>query len=179
MLGFKELYAKEIIPALMQELGLANSHEVPKLVKISLNMGIGEAVADKKLLDSAAEELALIAGQKPVVTKARKSISTFKLREGMPIGTKVDLRKDKMYSFLERLVYIALPRSRDFRGLNSNNFDGNGNLNIGIKEHIVFPEIDYDKISKVKGLNVTIVTTAKNDEHAKALLKKFNIPFVN
>lgn len=177
MLRFKELYSKEVKPSLMKEFDYENSMEVPKIVKVSLNMGVGDAILDKKHLDAAVDELTLIAGQKAVVTKAKKSIAAFKLREGMSIGCRVTLRKSKMFDFLERFVMVALPRVRDFRGLSMKNFDGRGNLNVGIKEHIVFPEIDYDKILKVRGLNVTIVTTAKTDKEAKALLSGFSLPF--
>ncbi len=179
MLRFKELYSKEIIPSIKEKFNYSNPMQIPKLVKVSLNMGCGDAILDKKNLESAVEELSLIAGQKAVITKAKKSIAGFKLREDMNIGCRVTLRKDRMYDFLERLVMVALPRARDFRGFSVKSFDGNGNLNLGIKEHIVFPEIDYDKINKVRGLNITIVTSAKTDEEAKALLSGFNIPFVN
>jgi large subunit ribosomal protein L5 len=153
--------------------------EVPRLEKIVLNMGLGEAIQNIKVLDAAMEELALIAGQRPVVTRARKSIATFKLREGMPIGCTVTLRKGRMYDFFDKLVNVALPRVRDFRGLSDKALDGRGNFTLGIKEHIIFPEIDYDKIDKIKGLNITIVTTAKNDEEGKALLKMMGMPFKN
>jgi large subunit ribosomal protein L5 len=153
--------------------------EVPRLEKIVLNMGLGEAIQNIKVLDAAMEELALIAGQRPVVTRARKSIATFKLREGMPIGCMVTLRKGRMYDFFDKLVNVALPRVRDFRGLSDKALDGRGNFTLGIKEHIIFPEIDYDKIDKIKGLNITIVTTAKNDEEGKALLKMMGMPFKN
>ena len=153
-----------------------NKHEIPKLTKIVLNMGVGDAVTDKKKLTNAMDELTLIAGQKPVMTKARKSIATFKLREGMPIGCKVTLRSDRMYEFLERLVNMALPRVRDFHGISGKNFDGRGNFAFGIKEQIIFPEINYDKVENVRGLDVVICTTAKSDEEAKALLTGFNLP---
>ncbi|MEQ9116100.1 MAG: 50S ribosomal protein L5 [Rickettsiales bacterium] len=177
MLRFKDLYDKEIKQSLVKEFNYENSMEIPKLVKVSLNMGVGDAILDKKNLESAVEELTLIAGQKAVITKARKSIAAFKLREGMSIGCRVTLRKSRMFDFLERFVMVALPRVRDFRGLSIKNFDGQGNLNIGIKEHIVFPEIDYDKISKVRGLNVSVITSAKTDKEGKALLSGFNLPF--
>jgi len=153
--------------------------EVPRLDKIILNMGLGEAIQNIKVLDAAMEELALIAGQRPVVTRARKSIASFKLREGMPIGCMVTLRRGRMYDFFDKLVNIALPRVRDFRGLSDKSFDGRGNYTLGIKEHIIFPEIDYDKIDKIKGLNITIVTTARTDEEGKALLKMMGMPFRN
>lgn len=177
MLRFKDLYKKEIVNSLKSQFGYRNPMEIPRLVKICLNMGVGEAINDKKHIEFAANELTLIAGQKALITSAKKSIATFKLREGMNIGCKVTLRKDRMYDFLERLVMIALPRAREFRGFSIKSFDGNGNLNLGMKEHIVFPEIDYDKINKVRGLNITIVTSAKTDEEAKALLSGFNVPF--
>jgi len=153
--------------------------EVPRLDKIILNMGLGEAIQNIKVLDAAMEELALIAGQRPVVTRARKSIASFKLREGMPIGCMVTLRRGRMYDFFDKLVNVALPRVRDFRGLSDKAFDGRGNYTLGIKEHIIFPEIDYDKIDKIKGLNITIVTTARTDEEGKALLKMMGMPFRN
>ena len=162
---------------LTKEFGYKNVMQVPQLDKVVLNMGIGQAVADSKKVQSAAADLALIAGQKPVVTKARKSIATFKLREGMPIGVKVTLRKDRMYEFLDRLVNIALPRVRDFRGLDAKSFDGRGNYSMGLKEHIVFPEIDYDKVEDVLGMDIIICTTASNDDEARALLKGLNFPF--
>lgn len=177
MLRFKELYTKEILPALQSEFKYKTIMQVPRLQKIVLSMGVGDAVADSKAMTEAVEEMKLIAGQKPVVTTAKKSISAFKLRAGMSIGCKVTLRKDRMYDFLERLVMIALPRTRDFRGFSEKSFDGKGNFNLGIKEHIVFPEINYDKISKIKGLNVTIVTSASKNEEAKRLLEGFHFPF--
>jgi large subunit ribosomal protein L5 len=171
-------YRNAIIPALKKEFGLTNPMQVPKLTKIVINMGIGEATKDAKLVDNAVKDLTAIAGQKPVVTKAKKSIATFKLREGMPIGTKVTLRGKKMFEFLDRFVNIALPRIRDFRGFSAKSFDGKGNITIGLKEQIIFPEIEYDKTDKVRGLDITIVTTATNKEHGVALLKGFNIPFI-
>jgi large subunit ribosomal protein L5 len=164
-------------PALTKEFGYKNALEVPVIDKIVLNMGVGEAVNDTKKVTAAAGDLALIAGQKPVVTRARKAISTFKVRENMPIGAKVTLRKQRMYEFLDRLITVALPRVRDFRGLNPKSFDGRGNYALGIKEHIVFPEIDYDKAESILGLDVIVCTTAKTDEEARALLKAFNFPF--
>lgn len=160
-----------------KEFGYANPMQVPHLDKVVLNMGVGEAVADSKKVTAAAEDLARIAGQKPVIAKAKKSIATFKLREGMPVGVKVTLRKGRMYDFIDRLVTIALPRVRDFRGLNPKSFDGRGNYALGIKEHIVFPEIDYDKVDSIWGLDVIVCTTARNDDEARALLKGFNFPF--
>jgi large subunit ribosomal protein L5 len=173
----KSLYREQVRPALTEEFNYRNPMQVPSLEKIVLNMGIGEAVADRKKVDSAARDLAMIAGQKPVLTKARRSISTFKLRDGMPIGTKVTLRRARMYEFLDRLVTIALPRVKDFRGLNPKSFDGRGNYALGIKEHIVFPEIDYDKVESVWGMDIIICTTAQSDDEARALLTHFNFPF--
>jgi large subunit ribosomal protein L5 len=164
---------------LTKEFGYANPMQVPRLDKVVLNMGIGEGVADSKKVSAAAEDLARIAGQKPVITKARKSIATFKLREGMPVGVKVTLRKSRMYDFIDRLVTIALPRVRDFRGLSPKSFDGRGNYALGIKEHIVFPEIDYDKVESIWGLDVIVCTTAPDDDQARALLRGFNFPFRN
>ncbi|MBT5827712.1 MAG: 50S ribosomal protein L5 [Alphaproteobacteria bacterium] len=177
MARLKDLYNTSIKKELSQELSLDNIMSVPKIEKIVINMGLGEAVNDNKILKNAQEEMSLIAGQKPVLTKAKKSIATFKLREGMPIGCKVTLRKDKMYEFLDRLVNIALPRVRDFRGLSAKSFDGRGNYNFGLKEQIIFPEVSYDKISTILGMDITVVTTAQSDEDCKALLKKFNFPF--
>ena len=176
MTNFEKLYNEVIKKSLVEKFGYQNKHEIPKLTKIVLNMGVGDAVADKKKLNNAAEELALIAGQKPVITKARKSIATFKLREGMPIGCKVTLRSDRTYEFPERLINMALPRVRDFHGISGKNFDGKGNFAFGIKEQIIFPEINYDKVENVRGLDVVICTTAKTDEEARALLTGFNLP---
>ena len=176
MTNFEKLYNEVIKKSLVEKFGYQNKHEIPKLTKIVLNMGVGDAVTDKKKLTNAMDELTLIAGQKPVMTKARKSIATFKLREGMPIGCKVTLRSDRMYEFLERLVNMALPRVRDFHGISGKNFDGRGNFAFGIKEQIIFPEINYDKVENVRGLDVVICTTAKSDEEAKALLTGFNLP---
>ena len=176
MTNFEKLYNEVIKKSLVEKFGYQNKHEIPKLTKIVLNMGVGDAVADKKKLNNAAEELALIAGQKPVITNARKSIATFKLREVMPIGCKVTLRSDRMYEFLERLINMALPRVRDFHGISGKNFDGKGNFAFGIKEQIIFPEINYDKVENVRGLDVVICTTAKTDEEARALLTGFNLP---
>ncbi|MFZ8864927.1 MAG: 50S ribosomal protein L5 [Rickettsiales bacterium] len=179
MARLQELYNSKIKSELSKELSFKNIMSVPKIEKIVINMGLGEAVNDNKILKNAETELGLIAGQKPILTKAKKSIATFKLREGMPIGCKVTLRKNKMYEFLDRLVNIALPRVRDFRGLSGKSFDGRGNYNFGLKEQIIFPEISYDKISTILGMDITIVTTAKTDQDCKALLKKFNFPFRN
>jgi large subunit ribosomal protein L5 len=165
--------------ALVKEFDYANPMQVPRLDKIVLNMGVGEATADRKKVDSAARDLTLIAGQKPVLTRARQSIATFKLREHMPIGAKVTLRHSRMYEFLDRLITIALPRVKDFRGLNPKSFDGRGNYALGIKEHIVFPEIDYDKVDSIWGMDVIVCTTARSDDEARALLKQFNFPFRN
>ncbi|NBB84066.1 MAG: 50S ribosomal protein L5 [Alphaproteobacteria bacterium] len=178
MARLKEHYDTTIKPALTQEFGYANPLQVPRLDKIVINMGVGEAVADSKKMTAAVNELTAIAGQKPIVTRAKKSVATFKLREGMPIGCKVTLRRDRMYEFLDRLVTIALPRIRDFRGLKSNSFDGRGNYSLGLKEQIVFPEIEYDKVDQVRGMDIVIVTTAKTDAEAKSLLKQFDFPFV-
>jgi len=177
MIRFKELYTKELAQSLQEKFEYKNVMETPRLIKIVLSMGVGDAVADSKVINDAAKELGLIAGQKPIITTAKHSIASFKLREGMKIGCKVTLRKSKMYDFLERLVMIALPRVRDFRGFSVKSFDGSGNFNLGIKEHIVFPEINYDKISKIRGLNITVVTSAKTDAEAKELLAGFKIPF--
>ncbi|MEX0838044.1 MAG: 50S ribosomal protein L5 [Parvibaculum sp.] len=173
----KTQYLDSIRPELTEQFKYKNMLQVPRLDKIVLNMGVGEAVADSKKIKSAFEDLQSIAGQKPVVTKAKTSIATFKLREEMPIGVKVTLRKDRMYEFLDRLVTIALPRVRDFRGLNAKSFDGRGNFAMGLKEHIVFPEIDYDKVDQVWGMDIIVCTTAKTDDEARELLRKFNFPF--
>ncbi len=173
----RKMYDSEIVPSLVKEFGYKNAMQVPKIEKIVLNMGVGEAVNDTKKVTSAANDLALIAGQKPVVTRARKAISTFKVRENMPIGAKVTLRKTRMYEFLDRLVTIALPRVRDFRGLDPKSFDGRGNYALGVKEHIIFPEIDYDKAEAMLGLDIVVCTTAKTDAEARALLRAFNFPF--
>lgn len=176
-LGLKEFYNKEIVKKLMKECGYKNLMEVPSITKITLNMGVGEAVNDKKIIEHALGDLTKIAGQKPIVTKARKSIAGFKIREGWPIGCKVTLRREKMYEFLERLLYIAIPRIRDFRGLNKRSFDGWGNYSMGIKEQIAFPEIQYDKIDVLRGLDITITTTAKTNKEGVALLSAFRFPF--
>jgi large subunit ribosomal protein L5 len=173
----KKLYREDIVPKLVKEFGYKNALEVPRIDKIVLNMGVGEAVNDTKKVSAAAADLALIAGQKPVVTRARKAISTFKVRENMPIGAKVTLRKTRMYEFLDRLVTVALPRVRDFRGLDPKSFDGRGNYALGVKEHIIFPEINYDKTEAMLGLDIVVCTTAKTDAEARALLRAFNFPF--
>jgi large subunit ribosomal protein L5 len=173
----QQYYRDVVVPKLNEEFGYKNPLSVPRVDKIVLNMGVGEATTDSKKVQSAADDLALIAGQKPVITRARKSISTFKLREGMPIGAKVTLRKSRMYEFLDRLVTVALPRVRDFRGLSIKSFDGHGNFALGIKEHIIFPEINYDKVDQIWGMDVVVCTTAKTDEEAGALLRALNFPF--
>jgi large subunit ribosomal protein L5 len=179
MSRLKTLYEEEVRPQLSKEFNYRNTMEIPKLKQVVLNMGLGEAIQNIKILDNAVEELALIAGQKPVITRARKSIASFKLRENMPIGCVVTLRRDRMFDFLDKLINVALPRVRDFRGVSPKSFDGRGNYTLGIREHIIFPEINYDKIDKVKGLNVTIVTTARNDEEGRLLLKLLGMPFRN
>jgi large subunit ribosomal protein L5 len=173
----KALYDEQIVKAMTERFGYKNRLEVPRLEKIVINMGVGEATQDKKRVDSAAAEMTLIAGQKPVITRAKKSIAQFKLREGMPIGCKVTLRRERMYEFLDRLITVALPRVRDFRGLNPKSFDGRGNYAMGLKEQIVFPEIAYDSIDKVRGMDVIITTTARTDDEARELLRLFNFPF--
>jgi len=175
--ALREKYVSECVPALKEEFGYTNVMQLPQLKKIVLNMGLGEAVQNPKMVDGAAEELTRIAGQKSVITKAKKSIATFKLREGMPIGCRVTLRGDKMYDFFSKLVNIALPRVRDFRGLSPKGFDGRGNFSMGIQEQIIFPEIDYDQIDKIKGLNVTIVTSADTDDEGRFLLRSLGMPF--
>lgn len=177
MARLKDLYNKELAPKLKAELGLANVMEVPRITKITLNMGVGEAVGDKKVLENAVGDLTKISGQKVVVTAARKSIAGFKIREDWPIGCKVTLRSDRMYEFLDRLVSIAIPRIRDFRGISPKQFDGRGNFSMGVTEQIIFPEIDYDKVDKIRGLDICITTTARTDDEGRALLKAFNFPF--
>ena len=172
----QEYYEKEVVPQLMKEMGYKNPMQVPRLVKIVINMGIGEATQNIKVLDAAVEELAIITGQRPIIRRAKKSIAAFKLKAGMPIGCKVTLRRERMYDFLDKLIHFALPRVRDFKGLSAKSFDGRGNYSIGIREHIIFPEINYDKIDKIKGMNITFVTTAKTDKEGKALLKKLGLP---
>ena len=176
-MNLKNHYQKEIVPNLKEKLGYKSVMEVPKLEKITINMGVGEASKDKKILENALNDLEAISGQKPVVTKAKQAVSTFKIREQYPIGCKVTLRGNKMYDFVERLIKIAIPREKDFRGLNQKSFDGMGNYNLGIKEQIIFPEIDYDKIDKLRGMDIAITTSAKTDNEAKELLESFNFPF--
>jgi large subunit ribosomal protein L5 len=175
----RKKYKDQIIPQLMKDFGLENIMQVPKLERVVVNMGLGEAVQNAKLIESAVQELTAITGRKPIVTRAKKSIATFKLREGMPIGVMVTLRGEQMYDFVDRLVSIALPRTRDFKGISPKAFDGRGNYTLGIREQIVFPEINYDKIDRIKGMNVTFVTTAETDEQGRALLKSFGMPFRN
>jgi large subunit ribosomal protein L5 len=179
MTRMHERYDAEVRPSLMQEFGYQNPLQVPRLDKIVINMGVGEAVQDAKKIDAAVNDLATIAGQRPVVIRARQSIATFKLRQNMPIGCKVTLRRQRMYEFLDRLITVALPRVRDFRGVSSRSFDGRGNYALGLREQLVFPEIDYDKVDSVRGMDIVIVTTAKTDAEAKALLKGFDMPFMN
>jgi len=175
----REKYLNEIVPAMMKQFNYSSVMEVPKIVKISLNQGVGAAITDKKLLDSSIEELSAIAGQKAVKTVSRKDISNFKLRRGMAIGARVTLRRDRMFEFLDRLISVSIPRIRDFRGINDKGFDGRGNYSFGVSEQLIFPEINIDKINKIQGMNITIVTTAKTDEEAFALLKEFGLPFKN
>ena len=175
----KEIYLRDVAPEMKKKFGYQNSMEIPRLEKITLNMGLGEAVQNVKILDGAAEELSIVAGQKAVITKARRSIAAFKLREGMPIGVMVTLRRTRMYEFFDKLVNVALPRVRDFRGVSGKAFDGRGNYALGIREQIIFPEINFDKIDKIKGLNIAIVTTAKTDEEGKELLRLLGMPFRN
>jgi large subunit ribosomal protein L5 len=177
MARLKEVYRNEIAPKLKEELKLGNVMEVPRISKITLNMGVGEAVGDKKVMDFAVGDMEKIAGQKPIVTKAKKSVAGFKIRDGWPIGCKVTLRRERMYEFLDRLINIAMPRIRDFRGMSAKAFDGQGNYNMGVREQIIFPEIDYDKIDALRGMDISITTTAKTDEEGRALLAAFNFPF--
>ncbi|MFF5996300.1 MULTISPECIES: 50S ribosomal protein L5 [unclassified Lysinibacillus] len=177
MSRLKEKYLNEVSPALMSKFGYKSVMQLPKVEKIVINMGVGDAVQNSKALDAAVEELTIITGQKPVVTKAKKSIAGFRLREGMPIGAKVTLRGERMYEFLDKLIAIALPRVRDFRGVSKKAFDGRGNYTLGVKEQLIFPEIDYDKVSKVRGMDIVIVTTANSDEEARELLTQFGMPF--
>ena len=179
MISLKEHYTNTVVPDLKEKLGLSSIMSVPKVTKVTLNMGVGEAINDKKLLEKAIEDLMLIAGQKPLVTKARKSVANFKLRDGMPIGCKVTLRGDRMYEFLQRLLGIAIPRERDFRGLEVKSFDGRGNFTMGVKEHIIFPEIDYDKVDKIRGMDISITTSADDDASGEALLRAMKFPFKN
>ena len=175
----KQDYDERIAKAMTEKFGYKNALEVPKLEKIVINMGVGEATQDKKKVETAAQEMELIAGQKPVITKAKKSIAQFKLREGMPIGVKVTLRRERMYEFVDRLINVAMPRIRDFRGVSARSFDGRGNYTFGVKEQIIFPEIDYDKIDALRGLDITLTTTARTDDEGRALLRAFNFPFRN
>jgi large subunit ribosomal protein L5 len=176
MANLKEVYTKELVPKLKEELGLDNVMQVPRITKITLNMGVGEALGDKKVLEHAVKDLEAIAGQKVVVTKARRSVAGFKVREGWPIGCKVTLRDERMYEFLDRLIAISIPRIRDFRGVNPKSFDGRGNFAMGVTEQIIFPEIDYDKVDRLRGLDIAITTTASNDDEGRALLRAFNFP---
>jgi large subunit ribosomal protein L5 len=177
MARLKQYYREKVVPALQQQLGLQNPMQVPRISKITVNMGVGEAVADKKIMDNAVGDLAKITGQKPLVTRARKSVATFKVRDGLAIGCKVTLRGANMYEFLDRLVNIAMPRIRDFRGVSARSFDGRGNYNFGVKEQIIFPEIAYDQIDAIRGMDITITTTARDDKAGRALLEAFNFPF--
>ena len=179
MARLKEIYKTEIVPALTKQFGYKSTMEVPRITKIVLNMGVGDATGDKKLLENAAGDMQKVSGQKPVITKSKKAIAAFKIREGYPIGCMVTLRQERMYEFLDRLVSISLPRVRDFRGVSGRSFDGRGNFNMGVKEQIIFPEIEYDKIDMIRGMNITIATTAKTDAEAKALLAAFRFPFKN
>ncbi len=176
---FQQQYREKVVPELMEQFGFSSVMEVPRFTKVTLNMGVGEGVADKKIIDNAAGDLTKIAGQKAVITKARKAIAGFKIREGYPIGCMVTLRGERMFEFLDRLITIALPRVRDFRGISGKSFDGRGNFNLGVREQIIFPEIEYDKVDAVRGLNISITTSAKTDEQAKALLTAFRFPFRN
>ena len=179
MARLKEYYLKTVVPALVKEFDYKNPMQVPKMEKIVVNMGLGEAISNVKIIDGAVQEMAMITGQKPVITKAKKSIATFKLRQGMPIGCSVTLRQDTMYEFFDRLVNVALPKVRDFRGISQTAFDGRGNYSIGLHEQIIFPEIEYDKIEKIKGMNITIVTSARTDNEARVLLRLMGVPFKN
>ena len=179
MARLKEIYNKEVVPALVKQFGYKSTMQVPRIEKIVLNMGVGEAIADKKILENAVTDMQKISGQKPVITKAKKSIAVWKIRTGYPIGCMVTLRQERMYEFFDRLVSIALPRVRDFRGVSGRSFDGRGNFNMGVKEQIICPEIEYDKIDSIRGMNITIATTAKTDAEAKALLAAFKFPFKN
>ena len=177
MARLQQFYTETVVPQLQEKLQLSNIMQVPRIMKITLNMGVGEAIADRKIVDKAMADMTLIAGQKPVVRRARKSVASFKLRDGMPIGCKVTLRKRQMYEFLDRLISIAIPRIRDFRGLSLKSFDGRGNYSMGVQEQIIFPEIDYDNIDVIRGMDITITTTAVNNEQGQALLESFNFPF--
>ena len=173
----KQIYNEKLVPELKKKLGLKNTMQVPRILKITVNMGVGEAVADKKVMDAATADMTKITGQKPAVTKAKKSVATFKVRDGQAIGCKVTLRGDRMYEFLDRLVSIAIPRIRDFRGISTRSFDGRGNYSLGVKEQIIFPEIQYDQIDQIRGMDITISTSARDDKHGRALLEAFNFPF--
>ena len=173
----KKIYGEKLVPELKEKLGLKNTMQVPRILKITINMGVGEAVADKKVMDAATADMTKITGQKPAVTKAKKSVATFKVRDGQAIGCKVTLRGDRMYEFLDRLVSIAIPRIRDFRGISTRSFDGRGNYSLGVKEQIIFPEIQYDQIDQIRGMDITISTSARDDKHGRALLEAFNFPF--
>jgi large subunit ribosomal protein L5 len=177
MARLQQIYREKIVPELKKSLGLKNTMQVPRIVKITVNMGVGEAVADKKVMDAATADMAKITGQKPAITKAKKSVATFKVRDGQAIGCKVTLRGARMYEFLDRLVNIAIPRIRDFRGISSRSFDGRGNYSLGVKEQIIFPEIQYDQIDQIRGMDITISTSAVDDKHGRALLEAFNFPF--
>ena len=177
MISLKEHYSDKVLPELKQVMGLTTDMGVPKITKVTINMGVGEVLTDKKILENAVEDLALISGQKPLLTKARKSVANFKIREGMPIGCKVTLRGDRMFEFLQRLLGIAIPRERDFRGLDISSFDGQGNYSLGVKEHIIFPEIDYDKVDKIRGMDISITTSANSDQEGELLLRAMNFPF--
>ena len=177
MSRLQEYYKETVIPQLMEKLGCSNPMEIPRIEKITLNMGVGETMTDRKVLDHAMSDMTKIAGQKPTMTRARKSVASFKIRDGVPIGCKVTLRRERMYEFLDRLVNIAIPRVRDFRGLSAKSFDGRGNYNMGVREQIIFPEVDYDQIDAIRGMNITITTSAKSDEQGRALLEAFDFPF--
>ena len=177
MTRLEKIYKEEVVPKLMQQFGYTNPMEVPKLVKVTLNMGVGEAAANKKILENAVADMAKISGQKPQVTKSRVSVASFKIRDGWPIGCKVTLRRAKMFEFMDRLINVSLPRVRDFRGVSGRSFDGRGNFNMGVKEQIIFPEIQYDQVDQIRGMDITITTTATDDRHGRALLEAFNFPF--
>ena len=177
MISLKEHYSDKVLPELKKVMGLTSDMGVPKITKVTINMGVGEVLTDKKILENAVDDLALISGQKPLITKVRKSVANFKIREGMPIGCKVTLRGDRMFEFLQRLLGIAIPRERDFRGLDISSFDGQGNYSLGVKEHIIFPEIDYDKVDKIRGMDISITTSANSDQEGELLLRAMNFPF--
>ena len=177
MISLKEHYSDKVLPELKKVMGLTSDMGVPKITKVTINMGVGEVLTDKKILENAVEDLALISGQKPLITKVRKSVANFKIREGMPIGCKVTLRGDRMFEFLQRLLGIAIPRERDFRGLDISSFDGQGNYSLGVKEHIIFPEIDYDKVDKIRGMDISVTTSANSDQEGELLLRAMNFPF--